>query len=227
MSDDEGSQLSRLKARTPEPRAGLTDAIMRQVALRPRPKRPWWTALTRPRELVIRFRWSRVMGVAGAAAVAAAALFFVKLDGRRPIFATQQNSSARNSATQQNSSAQNSATQQNSNAPDVATQQNSGAPDVATQQNSDSQSSATLVRFVLPAKAARAVSLAGDFNGWRPDATPLLRDPDGTWRATLPLAPGTWRYSFVVDGKWVEDPAAESYRADGFGGRNALVRVGG
>jgi hypothetical protein len=83
------------------------------------------------------------------------------------------------------------------------------------------------VRFALSARAARTVSVAGDFNGWRPDATPLVRNADGLWTITIPLAAGSWSYSFVVDGQWVEDPLAESYRADGFGGRNALVRVGG
>jgi len=84
----------------------------------------------------------------------------------------------------------------------------------------------TLVRFALAAPAARTVSLAGDFNGWRPDATPMVRGPDGVWKAEVPLSRGNWSYSFVVDGKWVEDPLAERWRADGFGGKNAVVRVG-
>ena len=84
----------------------------------------------------------------------------------------------------------------------------------------------TLVRFALSAPAARAVSLAGDFNGWRPDATPMVRGADGVWMVQVPLARGNWSYSFVVDGKWVEDPLAERWRADGFGGKNAVVRVG-
>ena len=83
-----------------------------------------------------------------------------------------------------------------------------------------------LVRFALAAPNARAVSLAGDFNGWRADATPMVRGADGVWMVQLPLLRGNWSYSFVVDGKWVEDPLAESWRADGFGGRNAVVRVG-
>jgi hypothetical protein len=83
-----------------------------------------------------------------------------------------------------------------------------------------------LVRFAVAAPAARAVSLAGDFNGWRPDATPLERGPDGVWQVRVPLGRGNWSYSFVIDGRWVEDPLADTWRADGFGGRNAIVRVG-
>jgi hypothetical protein len=83
-----------------------------------------------------------------------------------------------------------------------------------------------MVRFALAAAQAREVSLAGDFNGWRPDATPLQRGADGLWSVQVPLSRGNWSYSFVVDGHWVEDPQAENWRADGFGGRNAIVRVG-
>jgi hypothetical protein len=83
------------------------------------------------------------------------------------------------------------------------------------------------VRFALVSKSAQNVSLAGDFNGWRTDTTPLQRGADGVWTVTVPLEPGSWSYSFVVDGVFVEDPLAETYRADGFGGRNAIVRVGG
>jgi hypothetical protein len=84
----------------------------------------------------------------------------------------------------------------------------------------------SLVRFAIAAPGARVVAVAGDFNGWRPDATPLERGPDGVWQTHVPLSAGNWSYSFVVDGRWVEDPLADTWRADGFGGRNAVVRVG-
>jgi predicted carbohydrate-binding protein with CBM48 len=83
-----------------------------------------------------------------------------------------------------------------------------------------------LVRFALAAPRAQTVALAGDFNGWRSDVTPLTRGPDGVWQARVPLTAGNWSYSFVVDGHWVEDPLADTWRADGFGGKNAVVRVG-
>ena len=86
--------------------------------------------------------------------------------------------------------------------------------------------SEVLVRFSLHDSGAHQVGLAGDFNGWRPDALPLTRGPDGTWSATVPLQRGSWSYSFVVDGKWVSDPSADAWRDDGFGGRNAVVRIG-
>ncbi|HZS39689.1 MAG TPA: isoamylase early set domain-containing protein [Polyangia bacterium] len=199
MDDDElRDELGRLRARTPEPRAGLTDAVMRQVALRPRPRRSWWSAFTAPRSFTVRFRWSRVTALAGAAAVAFACTAGLRARLR-----------------------------QNAAAPLLAAQPPSATPPAAAASPASTDPQPVLIRFALPARGARAVSLAGDFNGWRPDSTPLERGADGTWTATVRLPPGTWSYSFVVDGKWVEDPFAESYRADGFGGRNALVRVGG
>jgi 1,4-alpha-glucan branching enzyme len=79
------------------------------------------------------------------------------------------------------------------------------------------------VQFALDAPGARAVALAGEWSGWR--ALPLERRPDGAWGATVPLPRGEWRYQFVVDGAWVDDPRAAAYRPDGFGGRNALLRL--
>jgi predicted carbohydrate-binding protein with CBM48 len=101
------------------------------------------------------------------------------------------------------------------------------APTVAVQTPSSPASEGpVLVRFALAAPKAQTVALAGDFNAWRPEATPLQRGADGVWFIQVPLSRGNWSYSFVVDGQWVEDPLAESWRADGFGGKNAVVRVG-
>ena len=82
------------------------------------------------------------------------------------------------------------------------------------------------VRFEFAAPTARAVNLAGDFNGWKPDATVMSRGTGGVWVATIPVAVGVHKYQFVVDGNtWVPDPAAGT-TDDGFGGRNSLIVVG-
>jgi hypothetical protein len=78
-------------------------------------------------------------------------------------------------------------------------------------------------RFTLVAPAAREVQLAGEWSGWKPQ--PLARDTGGGWTLTVPLRPGDWRYAFIVDGAWVDDPRAETYRPDGFGGRNAVISL--
>ena len=83
-----------------------------------------------------------------------------------------------------------------------------------------------VVRFVFVG-AARTVSLVGDFNGWRAEATPLEPSgPSRAWVVTLPLARGRYEYAFIVDGKrWVADPFAPA-RADDFDTHSSIVNVG-
>ena len=85
-----------------------------------------------------------------------------------------------------------------------------------------------VVRFVLSAPGARSVTVAGDFNGWSREATPLEDVAgSGQWVVTLPLAPGRHEYAFVVDGeRWVADPFAAVAR-DEFGQESSVLRVGG
>jgi len=71
------------------------------------------------------------------------------------------------------------------------------------------------------------VAIAGDFNGWDPQAN-TLEDPeeDGIWTGTLKLEPGRYEYMFVMDGeKWFPDPNALRYVKDGFGNKNAILEI--
>jgi len=81
-----------------------------------------------------------------------------------------------------------------------------------------------LVRLIhVPDGDVHRVTVAGDFNGWDPTATPMTRQ-DGRWTANLLLPPGTYEYVFVEDGDtWVADPRALETRDDGFGQRNAVL----
>jgi anti-sigma factor RsiW len=81
------------------------------------------------------------------------------------------------------------------------------------------------VRLTFYAPQARTVAVAGDFNKWKTDADPMRRT-DGMWSIELHLTPGVYAYNFIVDGTtWVSDPGAAAYRDDGFGSRNAVMRV--
>jgi hypothetical protein len=73
-----------------------------------------------------------------------------------------------------------------------------------------------LVRLMFDDPVARRVSVVGDFNGWRPDETPLQQDvKTRRWSATLALRDGAHRYAFVVDGtRWVPDRAPAGGLAD-------------
>jgi predicted carbohydrate-binding protein with CBM48 len=85
------------------------------------------------------------------------------------------------------------------------------------------------VQFLLLAPEAGSVALVGDFNDWDSGTVPMQRAaPSGVWTATIPLAPGRYRYAFVVDGRrWATDPAAPSAPGDDFGTRSSIVTVGG
>ena len=74
---------------------------------------------------------------------------------------------------------------------------------------------------------AHTVAIAGDFNGWNPQAN-FLEDlkGDGIWTGTLKLEPGRYEYMFVLDGeKWFPDPNALRYVKDGFGNKNAILEI--
>ena len=82
------------------------------------------------------------------------------------------------------------------------------------------------VEFVLDAPAASTVSLVGDFNDWDPAATPLHRDAGGAWSATLPLPPGRYQYTFIVDGgRWMADPRMPPALGDDFGTPTSVITV--
>jgi hypothetical protein len=83
------------------------------------------------------------------------------------------------------------------------------------------------VHFEMTAPDARAVAVAGSFNGWRAESLPMRRGEGGVWSVTIPLALGEYHYQFVVDGRrWVSDPTAHALEDDGFGGRNSVIVVG-
>ncbi|MCL4177915.1 MAG: isoamylase early set domain-containing protein [Verrucomicrobia bacterium] len=88
------------------------------------------------------------------------------------------------------------------------------------------ESSGTVaVTFVHVDQRARQVVLSGEFNQWSAAATPMSRQGDGRWQATLELPPGRHSYKFVVDGRWISDPNACEQVADGFGASNSVIEV--
>lgn len=82
------------------------------------------------------------------------------------------------------------------------------------------------VTFVLPSQPnADHVHVVGDFNHWRA-STPMKRQKDGSWRASVDLEPGEYEFRYLVDGNmWVNDEAADGYRMGPFGADNSVVQV--
>lgn len=79
---------------------------------------------------------------------------------------------------------------------------------------------------------AEKVFVAGAFNGWRPDATPLTRSLNGRWSVDLDLPPGRHEFKFVIDGQWCCKPGCDGSHADcgecvpnPFGSVNRVIEV--
>ncbi|QJR22816.1 CBM48 domain containing protein [Brevinematales bacterium NS] len=88
--------------------------------------------------------------------------------------------------------------------------------------------SGNMVIFSLYAPEAESVTIAGTFNGWNPESTPLVKGDDGVWRVSLSLVRGRkYAYKFVMDGFWIADPENPDVEIDGFGGYNSVIVVVG
>jgi hypothetical protein len=81
------------------------------------------------------------------------------------------------------------------------------------------------VTLTFFAPEAGEVNVAGNFNGWRPEATKLKYTGAGEWLLRLMLRSGQYEYRFVVDGLWREDPRASKRVADPYGGFNSVLMV--
>jgi chromosome partitioning protein len=82
------------------------------------------------------------------------------------------------------------------------------------------------VMFTARFEDAGKVLIAGDFNNWSPMSTPMISaETPGMWVTKLPLFPGRYRYRFIVDGKWMTDPANTYVEANQFGELNNIVEV--
>ena len=72
---------------------------------------------------------------------------------------------------------------------------------------------------------AAAVCVAGTFNDWRPEATPMVALGAGRWMKELTLPPGVYEYRIVADGEWMTDPLARETNPNPFGGLNSVLKV--
>ena len=82
------------------------------------------------------------------------------------------------------------------------------------------------VRFCVECPGARAVYIAGCFNGWDPTARRMKRVRKGKdeFVAVLELEPGRHEFRYVVDGEWVCCPSAPRVPNDQ-GTENSVVEV--
>jgi hypothetical protein len=71
--------------------------------------------------------------------------------------------------------------------------------------------------------AARKVCIAGSFNDWHAEVGEMIPMGSGKWVKDLELAPGTYEYRLIIDGKWATDPRCAHTVPNAFGETNSLL----
>jgi chromosome partitioning protein len=82
------------------------------------------------------------------------------------------------------------------------------------------------VVFVTLYPRAGNVQIAGDFNNWKPETTPMEKVGDsGVWQTKIQIPKGKYRYRLVVDGQWQQDPYNSQTELNPFGEFNSVVEI--
>lgn len=69
------------------------------------------------------------------------------------------------------------------------------------------------VTFVVPAKEATNVCVAGEFNEWNTEATVLKKLKNGNFKGTVDLPKdNSFEFKYVVDGEWTNETEADRYQ---------------
>ena len=80
--------------------------------------------------------------------------------------------------------------------------------------------------LILTAPEAKEVFLTGDFNHWQVNERSKMEFRDnGSWVKRLQLKPGAYKYRFIVDGQWRQDPKNPHYQINPFGLLDSLLEV--
>jgi len=81
------------------------------------------------------------------------------------------------------------------------------------------------VELTLHRPQAQSVAVAGTFNDWDANRTPMSQSPGGIWKASVWLPAGRYEYRFIVDGQWISDPGARECVQNTFGSTNSVLVV--
>lgn len=81
------------------------------------------------------------------------------------------------------------------------------------------------IRFVWSGKNAGTIFLVGDFNQWNETSHPLRRRETRDFELELEIPPGKYRFKYLVDGVWWNDPDAEEYAPNPWGSEDSVIWI--
>lgn len=83
------------------------------------------------------------------------------------------------------------------------------------------------VTFSIEAKEANAAAVVGDFNNWNPLEGELSKLKNGTFKAAFDLPKDhSFEFKYLVDGTYINEPEADSYRWNEFANaENSVLEV--
>lgn len=90
-----------------------------------------------------------------------------------------------------------------------------------------SRTKSVLVKFSLSWPDARYVYIVGDFNDWKLTEENRLKSApkEGAWEKRVTLKPGKYKYKYVVDGRWIQDPDNPHSEINPFGNLDSILTV--
>ncbi|MBW4361959.1 isoamylase early set domain-containing protein [Flavobacterium taihuense] len=82
------------------------------------------------------------------------------------------------------------------------------------------------VTFSVEAKEASKVAVIGDFNNWKIEEGSLSKLKNGTFKGTFDLGKDSaYEFKYVIDGAYVNEPEADSFKWNDFAGTENSVLV--
>ena len=80
------------------------------------------------------------------------------------------------------------------------------------------------ITFVVPAKDAHKVEVAGDFNGWSTSALKKYKNGNFKGQLNLPVDK-EYQFRYIVDGEWVNEEEADAYKWNDYAAAENSVLV--
>ncbi len=81
------------------------------------------------------------------------------------------------------------------------------------------------VKFISPTPDAHNVFLVGDFNQWNERSHRLRRTGSKRYELEMEIPPGRYRFKYLIDGVWWNDPDAEEYAPNPWGSEDSVISV--